>query len=104
MIFAGNIGTAQAVETIVDAAKLLRDLADLKIVLVGSGSQVEWVKQRVLENNLSNLILAGRFPSDDMPYLFSKSSALLVTLKRDEIFTYTIPKIFFDNHKVAGSS
>lgn len=91
IVFAGNIGTAQALETIVSAAQLVKDCPDLKIVLVGSGSQVDWVKQQITEKNVSNLILAGRFPTSNMPYIFSKSSVLLVTLKRNEIFTYTIP-------------
>lgn len=91
VVFAGNIGTAQAVETIVAAAEQLTDLTDLKIVMVGSGSQVEWIKQQIADKNLSNLVLAGRFPATHMPFIFSKSKALLVTLKRDEIFTYTVP-------------
>lgn len=91
VVFAGNIGTAQAVETIVTAAKQLKEIVNLKLVLVGSGSQVDWVKEKVSENKLSNLVLPGRFPASEMPYIFSKASALLVTLKSDRIFTYTIP-------------
>lgn len=91
VLFAGNIGTAQAIGTIVAAAIQLKEIPDLKIVLIGSGSQLDWVKQQIIEHQLNNLILAGRFPFSSMPSIFSKASALLVTLKRDEIFTYTIP-------------
>ena len=63
----------------------------MKIILVGSGSRVEWVNQQIKNNNITNLILAGRFPSEFMPNIYSKAKALLVTLKQDEIFTYTIP-------------
>lgn len=91
VVFAGNIGTAQAVETIVAAAKQLKHLLDLKFVLVGSGSKSEWVRQQVREHQIDNLILAGRYPVSEMPFIFSKAAALLVTLKRDDIFSYTIP-------------
>ena len=91
VIFAGNIGIAQSIETIVAAAHLLKEIPDLKIILVGSGSRVEWVNQQIKNNNITNLILAGRFPSEFMPNIYSKAKVLLVTLKQDEIFTYTIP-------------
>ncbi len=91
VVFAGNIGTAQAVETITKAAELLKDIPDLKLILVGSGSKSDWVREQIQEKNMNNLILAGRYPSSEMPFIFSRASALLVSLKQDEIFTYTIP-------------
>ncbi|MNH02518.1 putative glycosyl transferase [compost metagenome] len=38
-----------------------------------------------------NLIITGAYPRSAMAELFALSSALLVTLKRDEIFSFTIP-------------
>lgn len=90
-VFAGNIGSAQAVETLVDCAERLRDLQDVKIVLVGSGSRLDWVKAECKRRQLHNLVLPGRFPSEVMPDILSRASALLVTLKREEIFSYTVP-------------
>lgn len=91
VVFAGNIGTAQAVETLVKAAELLKGISDLKLILVGSGSKSDWIRQQIQENKMDNLVLAGRYPSSEMPFIFSRASCLLVSLKRDEIFTYTIP-------------
>lgn len=91
VVFAGNLGTAQSVETIVSAAQALQSMPDIEIILVGSGSKLAWIEEQVKEKGLSNLVLAGRYPASDMPYILSKASALLVTLKNDEIFTYTIP-------------
>ena len=91
VVFAGNIGTAQSVETIIDAAFLLRDLADAKIVLVGSGSRLDWVVQQVHERGLNNVIVAGRFPPSAMPDIYRRSAGLLVTLTAHEIFSFTIP-------------
>lgn len=91
VLFAGNIGTAQAVEVIVEAAVLLRAHADIQFVVVGDGSRREWMAQQVIEQGLTNLHLPGRFPIETMPALMQKASALLVTLADQEIFRHTIP-------------
>lgn len=90
-VFAGNLGTAQALETIVQAAEHLINLPDCKILLVGSGSMSNWIEQQIIAKKLDNIIMTGRFPSSVMPLIFSRSTGLIVTLKRDEIFAYTIP-------------
>ncbi|MCL6419726.1 glycosyltransferase family 4 protein [Aestuariirhabdus haliotis] len=91
IVFAGNLGTAQSLDTVVQAADHLKNDPLLRIVLVGSGSQFDWLKRKKLDLRLDNLILAGRFSMDQMPQIFERSSALLVSLKNDEIFSYTIP-------------
>lgn len=91
VLFAGNIGTAQAVETIVEAARNLTHLPDCKLVLVGSGSMLAWVEKQKMHHKLDNLILAGRYPAREMPHFFRRAQALLVSLKREEIFSYTVP-------------
>jgi glycosyltransferase involved in cell wall biosynthesis len=91
VLFAGNTGTAQAVEVIIEAADLLRDEAGIQFVVLGNGSRWEWMKEQVSTREMKNLHLEGRFPSDTMPGLMRKASALLVTLTDDEIFALTIP-------------
>lgn len=90
-VFAGNIGNAQAVETLLDSASLLQDLPDFRLVLVGSGSRLDWVRSECDRRKLTNVVLAGRFPSEVMPSIFSRADALLVTLRREIIFSYTVP-------------
>ncbi len=92
MVFAGNLGTAQSVETLVEAAEKLQFLIpDCRLVLVGNGSMSAWLEKQKIKRNLANLILAGRFPVAEMPHFFQRAAGLIVTLKRAEIFTYTIP-------------
>lgn len=91
VVFAGNIGKAQDVETLVQVSLLLRDQAALSLVIVGSGSKLEWIKEQKIKLKLNNLVLPGRFPPELMPELFSKASALLVTLKSEEVFARTVP-------------
>ncbi|MEN0108867.1 MAG: glycosyltransferase family 4 protein [Pseudomonas sp.] len=91
IVFAGNLGTAQALETLVQAAELLRDDPQIRLVLVGSGSRLGWLKAQKQARALDNLVLPGRFAAEAMPQLFERSSALLVSLNDEEVFNQTIP-------------
>ncbi|MNV72444.1 putative glycosyl transferase [compost metagenome] len=59
--------------------------------MVGSGSMLGWVENQKKLHNLDNLVLAGRYPASEMPNFFRRAQALLVSLKREEIFGYTVP-------------
>lgn len=91
ILFAGNLGTVQALDTILDAAEQLRDLGDLRFVLVGSGSREPWFSQELIRRGLTNVKLLGRFPPEAMPGLLDQASALLVTLARSPILSQTVP-------------
>lgn len=90
-VFAGNLGTAQSLETIIQAAELVADLKDVKIVIVGSGSSGDWLQKQVEQKKLKNIFLSGRYPMQAMPEIFFYSKVLLVTLKADPIFELTVP-------------
>lgn len=91
VVFAGNVGSAQSIETLVAAAERLRPLGDVRIVIVGSGSMSRWLEEQRNARQLNNLVIAGRFPADLMPHLFARAQALLVTLKNEEPFDHTVP-------------
>jgi glycosyltransferase involved in cell wall biosynthesis len=91
VLFAGNVGTAQAMEVIVGAAELLRTHTDIHFVVVGLGSRWEWLQQQSGLRGLANIHLPGRFPMEAMPGMMSKASALLVTLTDQPIFAMTVP-------------
>lgn len=91
VVFAGNLGTVQALDTLVQAAIQLRDDPDIRLVLVGSGSRLDWLKSQKQAHRLDNLVLPGRFKMDVMPQIYERASALLISLNDDEIFAQTIP-------------
>ncbi|VVE32704.1 glycosyltransferase family 4 protein [Pandoraea soli] len=91
VVFAGNFGKAQALDTILDAAALLKARDDIRFVLIGSGSESAHVAARVANEKLSNVVLTGRFAPDRMPGVFACASALLATLRRDPIMSLTVP-------------
>lgn len=91
VLFAGNIGTAQAVQVILEAATCLRHLPDIAFVVLGDGSRRAWLLEEAAKRGLGNLHLPGRFPVETMPAFMRQASALLVTLADEEIFSYTVP-------------
>lgn len=91
VVFAGNLGTAQALDTLVETAQLLRDDDKVRLVLIGSGSRLAWLQSEKCRLKLDNLLLPGRFPAGAMPAIFSHAGALLVSLSGEEIFQLTVP-------------
>ena len=91
VVFAGNIGTAQVVDVIVEAASLLSAYSDIRFVMLGGGSRREWLLQEVQARGLTNVYIPGRYPVEEMPGILKKASALLVTLADEPIFSVTVP-------------
>lgn len=91
VMFAGNIGFAQAVDVIVDAATLLKGHQDIHFIVLGDGSRREWMLEQASQRGLANLHLPGRFPVETMPGFMQRASVLLVTLADREIFAATVP-------------
>lgn len=92
IVFAGNIGKAQSMHTIIDAAERLDGYIDIKFVIIGDGSVSRLMREEIISRKMHNIHLVGRYPTEAMPYLLSKASALLVTLADYPIFSATVPK------------
>lgn len=92
VMFAGNIGTAQSIATILAAAKILRPYSDIHWIIVGDGRLAGWLKKEVVERGLASQIhLMGQFPLASMPDWFAQADLMLATLRRDPVFALTIP-------------
>lgn len=91
IVFAGNVGAAQAIDCIVEAATLLKDIPPIRFVIFGSGSRLDWLRGEITRRGLKNVYLAGRFPLDTMPKYLQKAGALIVSLSNKPIFALTVP-------------
>lgn len=92
VMFAGNIGTAQSFETILDAAGRLKGYDDIHWVILGDGHRKSWVEEQVIARGLKGHVhLLGPRPLESMPRYFALADVLLVTLKKDPFFAVTIP-------------
>lgn len=90
-MFAGNVGVAQCIPTILQAAKLLQDNKALRWHIVGDGSELENLQQMAKELGLANVTFHGRKPMEEMPRYYAMADAMLVTLTADPLISMTLP-------------
>lgn len=92
IIFAGNIGSAQSIGTILEAASILKYNTSIQWIIIGDGRKKRWLEDKIEEKQLkASMHLVGYKPLDDMPYYFAKADVLLATLRREPIFSLTVP-------------
>lgn len=91
LLFAGNVGVAQSLDTVLEAAALLKDIPKLRWHIVGDGSELERLKQSAAQQQLSQVIFHGRKPQEQMPEYYARADAMLVTLTDDPNVSRTLP-------------
>lgn len=93
LLFAGNLGEAQGIGTLIKAAKIVKEKGiDMNWVFLGDGRQKESYISEVKANDLEKCVhFLGSFPGETMPHFFACVDGLIVSLKKDPIFGLTIP-------------
>lgn len=93
LMYAGNIGEAQGLEAVLEAAhQLKQEGAPFGWVFLGDGRGLPALRRRVAELGLDDVIhLLGRFPQERMPAFFACADAMLVSLKASQIAALTVP-------------
>lgn len=91
IVFAGNIGVAQSFDTIVDAIEILKNY-EINIIVLGDGRDRQRILELIKQKKISEkFYFLGSHPVEKMPEYFACADALLITLKKADIFSYTIP-------------
>jgi len=83
VVFAGQLGLAQGLVTVLGAAEELLDVDNVQFVLIGDGTDADRLRRIVGERSLTNVRFLGRQPADRMPDIFAVSDVLLVHLRDD---------------------
>lgn len=92
VMFAGNIGEAQDFENVMNAALMLREHSYIKFVILGEGRKKKWIEDFCKKNSIEDKVfLLGRFPIALMPAFFKKANLMLVSLKDENVFNFTLP-------------
>ncbi|MCG4455171.1 glycosyltransferase family 4 protein [Pseudomonas sp. MMS21-TM103] len=92
ILFAGNMGKAQALDAVLRAAELLQQQApDLTFVFLGGGVEVRRLQQLAADESLSNVTFLPPVPMTEVGNYLNAADVLLVHLKKDPLFTITIP-------------
>lgn len=91
LLFAGNIGPAQSVETIIETARLLNDNKQIHFHIVGDGLSREKCEKMADEYRLSNITFYGFHNVSEMPKFYKKADAFLITMVNNEVVNSTLP-------------
>ncbi len=91
VMFAGNIGVSQSIDTIIKAADRLREY-NINWIIIGNGRQKAYLIKEVNRRKLKErFCFIDQKPAEKMPYYFNYAHVLLVTLLSKPIFNSTIP-------------
>lgn len=94
--YVGTHGMAHKLDTVLEAAKILRDRSDIAFLLVGDGAERERLVGEVAARGLSNVVMLGQQPKSAMPGIWAASDAALVLLRRVDTFKTVIPSKMFE--------
>jgi len=93
--FAGNIGKVQNLEKVIMGFALVSANNDrVQLNIIGDGSNLEYLKGMVANENIKNVVFWGRKKLDDMPYYLNASDVLIISLKDEPLFELTVPSKF----------
>ena len=91
VVYAGNMGPAQGLGNVLDAAALLSDLPDVQFVLLGDGVELPELQEKAKTLRLSNMRFIPRLPMEKMPSIYPLAQVMLIHLTNDPLFEITIP-------------
>jgi colanic acid biosynthesis glycosyl transferase WcaI len=93
LMFAGNLGKAQGLKSVIDAAKILLEskVTDIQFVFLGSGSSKEELVEYSNQNELTNVTFLERVSPDKVSGILLLADVLLIHLNKDPLFSITIP-------------
>jgi colanic acid biosynthesis glycosyl transferase WcaI len=90
--YIGTMGNAHGLETLLDAATLLRERApQILFLLVGEGAEKARITSLARSRGLDNVRFVDEQPREKIPAYISASDACLVLLKKTELFKTVLP-------------
>jgi glycosyltransferase involved in cell wall biosynthesis len=80
LLYAGNMGYPNDIESIIESARLLREQKDIHFVFLGSGVKRRWLKEKVKEKSLENVTLLSPRPRSEQTVFLNACDVGLVSL------------------------
>ncbi len=94
--YLGTHGMAHGLDSVIEAAQLLRGRSDIAFFFAGSGAERARVESLVEERGLDNVRMIPRQPKEMMPQLWSLCDLSLIPLRDNEVFASVIPSKLFE--------
>ncbi len=96
-LYAGILGIAQGLETILHAAKNLEKSPHVKFVFIGSGPEKDQLISLKNKENLTNVYFLDAISKKEMPGVLKSVDATIIPLRKLDLFLGAIPSKIFEN-------
>lgn len=96
VLYAGALGQANDIDTLLRAAERLKKEERIRFVLFGDGKERARLETDAKNKDLHNVIFAGTRPKKDMPLIVASADACLAILQDIPAFRTTYPNKVFD--------
>lgn len=96
VLYAGALGQANDIDTLLRAAERLKKEESISFVLFGDGKERARLEDEAQRMDLRNVIFAGTRPKKDMPRIVASADACLAILQDIPAFRTTYPNKVFD--------
>lgn len=94
LLYAGNVGAMQDVETIVRAAAIAERSCNIEVTILGDGVRLEAVKQLAAELAVSCVRFLPRVDAAEVGQFYRETDFSLVTLMDEPVFRLNLPSKF----------
>ena len=95
--YIGTHGLAHALDSIIEAAELLKAEDDIRVVFAGGGADRSRLERLVETRGLSNVVMIPRQPKENMQKIWSLCDVSLVSLRDTPLFSTVIPSKIFES-------
>ncbi|WP_159436111.1 glycosyltransferase family 4 protein [Anaerosalibacter sp. Marseille-P3206] len=100
--YTGLLSRAEGLPTLVESAKYLKDINEIKILIVGSGRERDKLQNIIHKEELDNVIMIEKQPKSVIPVILKKSKILFCGLEDRKAFKYGISKNKFYDYMASG--
>lgn len=94
--YIGTFGLAHKLETILEAADLLREQDGIHFLLIGDGADRSRLEKIVRDKFITNITLLPLQAKENIPYYLNLSEVGLIMLKNNRLFRTVIPSKMFE--------
>jgi len=88
--YTGTIGVANAIDDLIDAAKLLSAYKDIHFVLVGSGKEKQYLVQKSLDLGLDNITFIDAIPKKQIQSMLNTFDICYIGWQKNSLYRFGI--------------
>lgn len=96
VLYAGTLGWAHSLETVIEAARQLTDQPDICFVFVGDGQKREALEGMVRDYGLKNVVFVGSQPLETIPHFLKTSNVLVHSVKDVPVTKGGVPSKLYE--------